>query len=57
MLWVLWHLAYIEALVVRTFMLGKANPLAAWEEVFDGADTSGDVTQYPPFDKGPCHVS
>ena len=50
-LWVLGHLAYIEALVVRRFMLGEANPLAAWEEVFDGADVSGDVSQYPPFDE------
>lgn len=50
-LWVLGHLAYIEALVVRTFMLGEGNPLAEWEEVFDGADTSGDINQYPPFDE------
>ena len=49
-LWVLGHLAYIEALVVRAFMLGERNPLAEWEEVFDGADTSGDISQYPPFD-------
>jgi hypothetical protein len=49
-LWVLGHLAYIETLVVRTFMLGEENPLAEWEEVFDGADTSGDITQFPPFD-------
>ena len=32
-------------------MLGDANPLAHWEETFDGADTSGDVTQFPPFDE------
>jgi hypothetical protein len=50
-LWVLGHLAYIEALVVRTFMLGEANPLAEWEEVFDGAETSGDISQFPPFDE------
>lgn len=49
-LWVVGHLAYIEALVVRTFMLGEGNTLAEWEEVFDGADTSGDISQYPPFD-------
>jgi uncharacterized damage-inducible protein DinB len=49
-LWVLGHLAYIEALVVRTFMLGEENPLAHWEEIFDGADTSGDISQFPPFD-------
>jgi len=50
-LWVLGHLAYIEVLVIRSFMLGEANPLADWEEVFDGADVSGDVGQFPPFDQ------
>ena len=50
-LWVLGHLAYIEALVVRQFMLGEGNPLADWEEVFDGADVSGDISLYPPFDQ------
>jgi hypothetical protein len=49
-LWALGHLAYIETLVVRTFMLGEGNPLAQWEETFDGADTSGDISQFPPFD-------
>jgi hypothetical protein len=49
-LWVLGHLAYIEALVIRTFMMGGENPLANWESVFDGADVSGDIDQYPPFD-------
>ncbi len=50
-LWVLGHLAFIEALVVRGFMLGEPNPLAEWEEPFNGADTSGDVSRYPPFDQ------
>jgi hypothetical protein len=50
-LWVLGHLAYIEALVVRAFMLGKPNPLAGWEQLFDGDDPSGDVSEYPPFDQ------
>ena len=50
-LWVLGHLAYIEAHVIRGFMLGEPNPLADWEEPFDGADTSADVTRYPPFDQ------
>src|SRR5215203_6391611 len=50
-LWVLGHLAYIEALVVRGFMLGNVNPLADWEDIFDGADVSGDVGKYPPFDE------
>lgn len=50
-LWVLGHLAYIEALVIRTFMLGEPNPLAAWKEVFDGDAASADATEYPPFDQ------
>jgi len=50
-LWVLGHLAFIEAHVIRGFMLGEPNPLAEWESLFDGTDVSGDVTQYPPFDQ------
>lgn len=50
-LWVLGHLAYIETLVIRGFMLGEANPLAAWEKVFDGMDVNSDISQFPPFDQ------
>jgi uncharacterized damage-inducible protein DinB len=50
-LWVLGHLAYIEGLVVSEFMLGQSNPLAAWEESFDGADVSEDIGAFPPFDE------
>jgi hypothetical protein len=50
-LWVLGHLAYIESLVIHHFMLGEPNPLANWEEIFDGADVSGDVDRFPPFDR------
>src|SRR5882672_5563238 len=50
-LWVLGHLAYIEDLVIRKFMLGERNPLADWEEIFDGADVSGDIRRFPPFDQ------
>jgi len=49
-LWVLGHLAYIEALVTRAFMLGEANPLAHWEDTFDGADVSGHTRDFPAFD-------
>ena len=49
-LWVLGHLAYIEALVIRTFMIGASNPLADWEATFDGADVSGDASAFPAFD-------
>jgi uncharacterized damage-inducible protein DinB len=37
-LWVLGHLAYIEALVIRWFMLAES-------------DMTGDINQYPPFDQ------
>ncbi len=50
-LWTLGHLAFIEGQVVHQFMLGDPNPLADWEAVFDGADVSGDVSQYPAFDQ------
>lgn len=50
-LWVLGHLAYIEALVVRRFMLGEENPLAHWEQVFDSGHVTGDSSQYPPYDQ------
>jgi hypothetical protein len=49
-LWVLGHLAYIEAQIVRQFMLGEPNPLAVWEPVFDGREPSGEVGVYPSFD-------
>ena len=50
-LWVLGHLAYIEGLVVRGFMLGEPNPLADWEDPFDGTEVSADPGKYPPFDQ------
>jgi len=50
-LWILGHLAYIESLVIRVFMIGESNPLADWEEAFDGADISGDAEIFPPFDR------
>jgi hypothetical protein len=49
-LWVIGHLAYIEALIIQAFMLGEANPLAEWKERFDGDDPVGDGSLYPPFD-------
>lgn len=50
-LWVLGHLAYIEGLVVRGFLLGEPNPLAAWQSIFDGPEVITDEGQYPPFDE------
>jgi hypothetical protein len=41
--WVLGHLAYIEARVIRRFVLGGPSPLAHWEPLFDGGDPSGEV--------------
>lgn len=49
-LWTLGHLAYIENQVVHEFMLGKSNPLGHWGDLFDGADVSGDVDRFLPFD-------
>lgn len=49
-LWILGHLAYIEALVVRTFMLGEPNPLAAWSETYDGACVSSEAADFESFD-------
>lgn len=50
-LWVLGHLAFVEGLAIRKFMLGEENPVAEWADVFDGASTSADINQYPPFDE------
>ena len=50
-LWTLGHLAYIESLVIRTFMLGEPNPLAHWEETFDGAEVSTAAGDFPGFDE------
>ena len=40
-----------RSLIVHTFLRGEANPLAHWEEPFDGADVSGDAARFPPFDE------
>ena len=50
-LWVLGHLAYVEALVVREFMLAEPNPLAEYKELFDGAHVTDDASRYPPFER------
>lgn len=49
-LWVLGHLAYIEGLIIRHFMLGEANPVAEWSEVFDGDEVSPRGSDFPSFD-------
>lgn len=50
-LWVLGHLACIEALVVREFMAGEPNPLADWRQIFDGDRVGEDPALFPPFDE------
>jgi hypothetical protein len=50
-LWVLGHLAYVEALVVRDYMLGERHDLTDWAEVFDGAEVPMDPGRMPPFDR------
>lgn len=50
-MWVLGHLAYIEAMVVNQIMLGRPNPLSEWEKVFDGAEVPSDRSVYPSFDE------
>lgn len=49
-LWVLGHLAYIEAQIIDTFMLGLPHPLPDWEQPFDSDEPSGVASDYPPFD-------
>ena len=50
-LWILGHLAYIEGLVIRTYMLDEANPLAEWQAMFDGDDVASDIDQSIAFDR------
>lgn len=50
-IWLLGHMAYIEALVVSEIMLGETNPLAGWKDLFDGDEVAGDVNLYPPFEE------
>jgi len=50
-LWVLGHLAFIEAMVIQGIMRGRPNPLVEWEAMFDDAEISGDAKRFPPFDQ------
>ncbi len=50
-IWVLGHLAYIEGLVIREFMLGETNPLGNWSGPFDGVEIGDDPDQFPSFDR------
>lgn len=50
-IWILGHLAYIESLVIRRFMLGETNPLAEWEKMFDGELISHRPGDFIGFDQ------
>ncbi len=51
-LWIAGHLAYSEGSLIQEMMLGQANPLADWKEIFsDGTEPSGDADKYPPLDE------
>lgn len=49
-LWVLGHLAFIEGLVIQRFMLGRANPYADWESMFDGDTVEPNPSAFVSFD-------
>jgi len=49
-LWLVGHLAFSEQHIIREIMLGEANPLAKWRELFGhGNEPTGDAGRYPPF--------
>ena len=51
-LWVLGHLAYSEGSLLQEMMLGEANPLADWKQIFsNGTEPVGDADKYPSFDE------
>ncbi len=51
-LWLIGHLAYSEQQIIRGMMLGEANPLAEWKELFGhGAEPTSDAGKYPPFEE------
>lgn len=58
-LWLLGHLAYIEAMVVHRFMLDQANPLSDWKNMFDGEAISHEAEDFSvSFDRalGECRA-
>jgi hypothetical protein len=51
-LWVLGHLAYVEAHLIQHVMLGRPNPLAHWKELFStGTQPVADAARCPSFDE------
>jgi hypothetical protein len=46
--WVLGHTLHSEAALVSEFILGKPNPLAKWDDLFDmGSQPVSDAAKYP----------
>lgn len=48
-LWILGHLATLEAMVRVRFLEDRASPRAPWEPVFDGDAPPGDPARCPSF--------
>jgi hypothetical protein len=50
-LWILGHLAYSEG-QLQQIMLGRANPLAHWKDLFGfGSEPSAEAKRYPAFEE------
>lgn len=50
--WILGHLAFSEASLLRDWMLGEENPVADWAPLFaGGSQPSTDASIYPQFDE------
>jgi uncharacterized damage-inducible protein DinB len=51
-LWILGHLAYTEGFLTQEIMLGRANPVGHWKELFwIGSQASAEASRYPTFDE------
>ncbi|HTQ38084.1 MAG TPA: DinB family protein [Pirellulales bacterium] len=51
-LWVLGHMAHTEGEVIQHMMLGNANPVAHWGELFGmKSEPTADASRYPAFDE------
>ena len=51
-LWVLGHITYVEAHLIQHIMLGRANPVADWGELFGmKSEPTADASRYPSFDE------
>lgn len=47
-LWVMGHIAHSEASLFSEFVLGEANPLAKWDDLFGmGSEPVADASKYP----------